>query len=220
MVGEGCNTLAFEMKMNTTSDSYGFKLDNLDKNGLKGDEKGDIFLFNFTIQDRVFVLLFKATRDNESVLSGTLTLWEKTESGLERLQVGTWDPVPSDGTAHWSVSNNIGFKLTDSTSLLDGSVKLWVSKHYLYSLGLRGSTVECISASTREQGDGTPGDGVDMDKVPDGGCLSWSLKSPIPEFPFGLLLLALPVIAFYLYMRRRSGMSPPTHVNEVVRHSI
>ena len=81
-------------------------------------------------------------------------------------------------------------------------MKFVISKQYLYELGTRGNLVTGIYATTRSSGNGSPGSGTEMDRCPATGSVSWTLQGDIPDLPLGALLLALPLLALYAYLRR------------------
>ena len=175
-----------------------------------GMASGDQYELNFTIGSEDFNMLFVASGTN----AGTCKLFYKASGG------SSWSSGDSlsqsgitSGTTYTSVSENIGFRLTSSTQTTVGYVKLIVKKSYLFSLGASGSQVTNIVATTYSGANGQPGGGTTaLDRCPSTGTASWTLSGDIPEFPLGALVLAVPVVVIYLYMRRRSGAGLSTHV--------
>ena len=84
--------------------------------------------------------------------------------------------------------SHTGGHLNDSQSLSSGSAGTWHAR--LYNIT---GTETLLSDDT------------------------FTLQSPVPEFPVGILVLLLPVTATYLYLRRRSDRGPPTHVKRISR---
>lgn len=158
---------------------------------------GDQYEVYFTIGDVSFCILFCASGSSQ----GNATLY-KREDGSWSSQASLTVSTIRSGEHYRTTDYKIGFTLTDATASDYGSVKFVISKQYLYELGARGSLVTGIYATTRESGDGTPGSGTEMDRCPATGSVSWTLQGDIPDLPFGALLLALPLLALYAYLRR------------------
>jgi len=164
-------------------------------------ELGDQYEVYFTIGDVSFCILFRASGSS----AGTATLY-KYESGSWTSKVSLTPSTIQSGTLYNTTDYKIGFTLTDAGRTTFGSVKFVISKQYLYDLGARGNLVTGIYATTRSGGTGTPGSGTQMDRCPATGSVNWTLQGDIPDLPLGALLLALPLIALYAYLRRsRSG---------------
>ena len=196
-VGEDDESIAFLIKLAPLDRSWnGFKV-----RGMKPNDQYEV-QFNFPASSKSFSILFWASGSS----AGKCRLYYKDES---------W--VPSEdffvkgivsGTHYRSLSGNIGFTLRDASPYLYGFVKLVVSKEHLYNLGARGNIVTGIFAIALAGGNGEPGGGVDTpnDRCPAEGYASWELKGDIPDLPMGVLLLALPIIAIYAYLKRsKSG---------------
>jgi hypothetical protein len=164
-------------------------------------EAGDQYEVYFTIGDVSFCILFRASGSS----AGTATLYKQV-NGSWSSQVSLPVSNIQSGTHYNTIDYRIGFTLTDATTKDYGSVKFVISKQYLYGLGARGNLVTGIYATTRSSGDGSPGWGTEMDRCPAEGSVRWTLQGDIPDLPLSALLLALPLIALYAYLRRsRSG---------------
>jgi len=162
---------------------------------------GDQYEVYFTIGTVSFCILFRASGSS----AGTATLY-KYESGSWTLKVSLTPTTIQSGEHYHTTDYKIGFTLTNAGQTSFGSVKFVISKQYLYDLGARGKLVTGINATTRSGGGGSPGSGTQKDRCPAEGSVSWTLQGDIPDLPLGALLLALPLIALYAYLRRsRSG---------------
>jgi len=158
---------------------------------------GDQYEVYFTIGDVSFCILFRASGPR----AGTATLYKQV-NGSWSSQVSLTVSNIESGEHYCTEDYKIGFTLTDATESVYGSVKFVISKQYLYDLGARGNLVTGIYATTRSRGYGLPGSGTEMDRCPATGSVSWTLQGDIPDLPLGALLLALPLIALYAYLRR------------------
>lgn len=179
----------------------------------------DQYEIDFSVGTVNFSLLFKAS----GISAGTLSTFYKSSS-VPLWNVGDTLTVGAISTGGYYTGTNIGFKLVDATSGSDGSVGLLIAKSYLKTLlgssGGTGAKLIDISASTFASGTGQPGSGgaTANDRSPTSGFASYTLASgAIPELPGGILLLALPVLAIYLLIRRmrpaavhgKHGATPP-----------
>lgn len=163
---------------------------------------GDQYEVYFTIGTVSFCILFRASGSS----AGTATLY-KYEDGSWTSKVSLTVSNIQSGTLYNTTGYKIGFNLTDAGQRSFGSVKFVIGKQYLYDLGARGNLVTGINATTRESGDGSPGSGTQKDRCPATGSVSWTLQGDIPDLPLGALLLALPLIALYAYLRRSRSRS-------------
>ncbi|MCS7096332.1 MAG: hypothetical protein RMK50_04660 [Nitrososphaerota archaeon] len=162
---------------------------------------GDQYEVYFSIGGREFCILFRATEGSR----GTCTLFNRTGGSWSSRVSLTVNSIVS-GTLYSTTDYKIGFILTDATRTSYGSIKFIISKQYLYDLGARGNLVAGIYATARSGGTGTPGTGVLMDRCPASSYASWVLQGDIPDLPAGILLLAFPLIAIYVYLKRSKGM--------------
>lgn len=173
---------------------YGF-----DATGMTADDQYEV---EFTMGEYDYSMMFLAT----GAAAGTMKFFYKTtaESTWSSGETHTENTITS-GTAYQSVSLNIGFTLT-SSSTTTGSVKLVVKKNYLATLGATGSTISTIFAANFASGTGQPGSGgaTPNDRCPSTGGASWNLSEVIPDFPHGVLLLIAPVISIYLIIRKKN----------------
>ena len=205
MAGDDTTSIAFALKLNNTFPSL--------KVGGGCMEAGDKYEINFTI-DNNFVIDFVAT---SGASAGKLIFFYKSGGVWVAGDSLTQTSIAS-GTLYSSASGNISFKLTDYSSSDYGYVKFVVSRDYLKAHGGAGSTLTSISgASYKGSSTATnPGEdgGTKKDRSPSGsGTASYILQSgTLPEFPFGMLLLAVPVIAIYLFFRKRSAIRFSTYV--------
>lgn len=171
-----------------------------DATAMTADDQYDI---SFTVGEREFCMLFIATGTD----SGTMKLFYKATgepSWLGATETLTGGTIVS-GTPFQSISLNIGFTLTSSATTV-GSVKLVVKKTCLASLGATSNAVTGIFASTVVSVTGEPGGGATAnDRCPASGGASWILSEAIPDFPFGTLILMLPVISIYIILTRRKN---------------
>jgi len=188
------DSIAFLIKLDRAPSAwYGFRVAEM--------QGGDQYEVYFTIGTVSFCILFRASGSS----AGTATLY-KQEDGSWISRVSLTVSNIQSGTHYYTTDYKIGFTLTDATANDYGSVKFVISKQYLYDLGARGNLVTGIYATTRLSGDGSPGSGTEMDRCPAEGSVRWTLQGDIPDLPLGALLLALPLIALYAYLRRsRSG---------------
>jgi len=159
--------------------------------------KSDQYEVYFTIGDVSFCILFRASGSS----AGTATLYKQV-NGSWSSQVSLTVSNIESGEHYCREDYKIGFTLTNATGSVYGSVKFVISKQYLYDLGARGNLVTGIYATTRSSGDGSPGSGTEMDRCPATGSVRWTLQGDIPDLPLGALLLALPLLALYAYLRR------------------
>ncbi len=208
--GEDEDSLAFGMKLETINAGYGFRVTQMGS--------GDKYEIYFTIGAEEFTFYFVSSGPS----AGTIKIFHRDAGSSDPWSAGEsfTESSISSGTRFESTSGNIAAKLTSSTGSTNGIVKLEAKKGYLASLGATGSIVTDISAYTY-YGSSTDNPGADGgikgDRCPQGtGTASFSLSGPIPEFPLGILLLAIPVIAIYLYMRRRSSIDIPTRFKGLV----
>ncbi|MEM3162288.1 MAG: hypothetical protein QW056_04820 [Candidatus Bathyarchaeia archaeon] len=163
---------------------------------------GDQYEIYFSIDGKDFCILFRASGASQ----GTCTLFNKTGSSWTSRASLTATNIAS-GRAYNTADYKIGFILTNAGATTPGSVKFIISKQYLYDLGARGNLVTGIYATTRSSGTGIPGTGTQMDRCPASGYASWTLQGDIPDLPAGILLLALPLIAIYAYLKRSGSVT-------------
>ncbi len=184
-IGEDGDSIAFLLVMVPLSGGNGFRI--------TGMVVGDQYQVSFTIASTDFTLVFRASGSK----AGTLTLFYGGSTG----EIFSVSNVKS-GTAYRSVSGDIGLTLTSGTS-----IKLVVSKGYLYSLGGTETVITGIFGATFEAGDGTPGSGgaTPKDRCPASGEVSFSLLQGIDDFPHGTLVLAIPVMGLYVLFRRKKS---------------
>ncbi|MEM2815893.1 MAG: hypothetical protein QXY34_01765 [Candidatus Bathyarchaeia archaeon] len=191
-VGEDSDSIAFLIKLAPATRRY-FTVNSM--------IYGDQYEVQFTIGEKSFSLLFRATGRRRGVCS--LYYKNASETSWSSSEYFTRTNIAS-GTTYTSSSGNIGFTLRDASSTTYGSVKLIVKKDLLYNLGARGSMVTGIFAITLAGGNGQPGGGVATpnDRCPASGYASWTLQGDIPDLPAGVLVLTIPLIAIYAYFRR------------------
>jgi len=183
------DSIAFLIKLDKFRTGYGFSV--------AGMQPGDQYEVYFTIGNPSFCILFRALGKR----SGTATLYKKEgDDWIPKVSLTVL--IIESGIHYHTEDYKIGFTLRDATPALFGSVKFVISKQYLYELGARGGLVTGIYATTRESGDGSPGSGIEIDRCPAEGSVNWTLQGDIPDLPLGALLLALPLIALYAYLRR------------------
>jgi len=168
-----------------------------------GMTANDQYEIDFTVGEEDYAMLFQAT----GAAAGTMKLFYRATGG------GAWsngethtEGTITSGTAYQSVSTNLGFTLTSSSSTV-GSVKLVVDKTYLASLGATSNAVTGIFAANFAGGTGEAGSGgaTPNDLSPSSGGASWTLTAAIPDFPLGTLILVTPVMSIYLALRKRNG---------------
>ncbi len=189
-IGEDAESIAFLLVMAPISGQNGLKVFTM--------EAGDQYQISFTISLTDFALVFRASDRR----AGSLKLFYKDiaseiwETDGDTMSVSKMD----SGEAYISVQGNIGFTLTDGTS-----VKLVISKYYLVEKGASEISVTRISGATFALGDGTPGSGGadPNDRCPASGEVSFSLLQGIDDFPHGTLVLAIPVMGLYVLFRRK-----------------
>jgi len=162
---------------------------------------GDQYEVYFTIGNVSFCILFRASGSSQGKAQGNATLYKQV-NGSWSSQVSLFVLDIQSGTLYNTTDYKIGFTLTNATADDYGSVKFVISKQYLYDLGARGNLVTGIYATTRSSGTGLPGSGTEMDRCPATDSVSWKLEGDIPDLPLGALLLALPLLALYAYLRR------------------
>jgi hypothetical protein len=158
---------------------------------------GDQYEVYFTIGEVSFCILFHASGGS----AGTCTLYNLTGSSWTSCTSLSVSNIVS-GTLYSSTNYEIGFILTDATDSVFGYVKFVISKQFLYNCGARSNVVTGIYATALLSGSGTPGSGTSKDRCPGSGSVSWTLQGDIPDLPMGVLLLVLPLIAIYAYLRR------------------
>lgn len=167
---------------------------------------GDKYEINFTIGAEDFSMMFVAT----GASAGNLKLCYKANGAP------TWSDGDSDsfssmssGTRYASASGNIAVKLTSSTPSTYGWVKLEANRNYMNTLGATGYSVTSIDgiayqgSSTVTLRPGAQG-GTKKDRCPSGSNYASYTMVVIPEFPLGVFILAMPLMAIYLYIRERS----------------
>ncbi len=191
-IGEDGDSIAFLLVMAPVSGGNGFRI--------PGMAVGDQYQVSFTIASTDFALVFRASGSK----TGTLTLFYK-DTASSSWSTGELFSLPSmkSGTAYQSVQGDIGLTLTSGAS-----VKLVVSKDYLYSLGATETVITGIFGATFELGDGSPGSGAATpnDRCPSSGGTTFSLQQGIDDFPHGTLVLAIPVMGLYvLFTRKKRG---------------
>ena len=175
----------------------------------------DQYEVDFTIGEEDFAALFIATGTD----AGTLKVFYKATGGptWSNGETHTQSGITS-GTAYQSVSTNLGFTLT-SSSTTDGSVKLVVKKDYLATLGATSNTITGIFAANVAGGNGDPGGGATPnDRCPSTGGASWTLSEAIPDFPFGTLILVLPVMSVYLILKRQQNSERKSDLHILPEH--
>jgi hypothetical protein len=185
--GEDTDSIAFLVKLDMGTARF-------QVSGMSARDQYEVY---FTIGTVSFCILFHAT----GASAGTCTLFKLVDSSWSS-QVSLTPTTITSGTLYSTTDWKIGFILTDATDTAYGSVKFVISKSYLVSLGASGSVVTGIYATAYSSGDGSPGTGVLRDRCPSTGSVSWTLGGNIPDLPMGILLLALPLIAVYAYLRR------------------
>ena len=180
---------------------YGF-----DATAMTADDQYEI---DFTIGEEDFAMLFQAT----GAAAGTMKLFyratgEGAWSSGDSVTVGT---IVS-GTAYQSVSTDIGFTLTSSTAST-GFVKFVVTKNILATLGATANVATGIFAANFAGGTGEAGSGgaTPNDRSPSTDGAAWTLSEAIPDFPFGTLILVLPVMSIYLILRRQQNNERKSH---------
>ena len=184
-------SIALLIKLAPLLNSYGFTIN--------GMVVGDTYEVYFTIGEYDFYMKFYVTRRAGQNRWGKCELYYRPTGGSWSSGSSISEQKISNGTLYTSVDDNIGFKIVASTTNNWGYVKFIAKKTYLYDLGARGSLVSNIYSRTLSYS-------TQMDRCPASGSVSWNLQGDIPDLPLGALLLALPLIALYAYLRRsRSG---------------
>jgi len=182
-IGEDAESIAFLLVLAPLSAPNGFKVVAM--------TEGDQYQISFTIASTDFSLLFNASGSK----AGSLTLFYKdTASSSWNTGATHSESKMTSGDAYRSVQGDIGFTLTDGTS-----VKLVVAKPYLYSLGGTETTVTGIFGSTFALG----GEANPNDRCPASGEVAFSLLQGIDDFPHGTLVLAIPMMGLYVLFRRK-----------------
>jgi len=181
---------------------------------------GDQYEMNFTVGSKDFAMLFNATGPT----SGYCNLFYK-DTGAGSWSSGTYFSQTSiqTGTEYHDTNTYIGFVLTNSTSSADGSAKFIVSKSYLGSLGASGTSVTNIVSVAYVNGNGRPKPSgtTPNDRCPSTGTASYTLQQGgigVPEFPVGVLVLAIPLMGIYFYLRERSRTNRGNCIGEAPRH--
>jgi len=187
--GEDDDSIAFLIKLDKGHPQFCFRVSRM--------QDGDQYEVYFTIGNPSFCILFRASGPS----AGTATLY-KQEGGSWISQVSLTVSNIQPGVHYHTDDFEIGFTLRDATPNDFGFVKFVISKYLLYKAGARGNLVTGIYATTRSSGTGSPGSGTQMDRCPAEGSVNWTLQGDIPDLPLGALLLALPLIALYAYLRR------------------
>jgi hypothetical protein len=212
--GDNTATVALLMRMVKTSGGNGFTVGGMVAN--------DQYETDFTIGTVDFALLFRAS----GVSGGTLATFYKSSSVMlwntgDTLTMGA---ISTGGTY---TGPNIGFILIDSTASTDGSVDFLIAKSYLKTLvggsGGLGAQLINIVSNTFASGTGQPGSGAATpnDKSPSTGSATYTLTSGgIPEFPFGLLILASASVMIYLLARKRRTNAPSVHPSTTSRTTV
>jgi len=173
---------------------------------------GDKYETYFTIGSQEFAMFFVAT----SASAGILSLYYKVDASWTLAETHTQGSVTS-GTRFESSNGNIAAKLTNSDPSSFGVVKLEAKKSRLTELGATGSSVTNIAGYTYSGSSTTPtgpsaDGGTKKDRCPAGtGYASYTMGA-VPEFPLGAFILAIPVIAIYAYLRKRSHVGVRIHV--------
>ncbi len=182
-IGEDGDSIAFLLVMAPPSGGDGFRI--------PGMVAGDQYQISFTLALTDFTLVFRASGSK----AGTLTLFYGGSTG-EIFSVSNL----KSGTAYQSVQGDIGLTLTSGAS-----VKLVVSKGYLYSLGATETVITGIYGATFELGDGSPGSSgaTPNDRCPSSGGVSFSLLQGIDDFPHGTLVLVIPLMGLYVVFCRK-----------------
>ena len=184
---------------------------------------GDQYEMDFTVGSINFSMVFLASGAN----SGNLTIYYK-QSAFTNWDQGKSFTVSSimSGAQFMDSSSSIGFIPISSSSITngsDGAIVFVASKNYLGTLGATGSTVSGVTGIDFTSGTGCPQDraasggicpvgtaSAYSDRTPGTGSASWTLANgAVPEFPFGVLLLALPLFFLYYVVRRRRMASLP-----------
>ena len=181
-----------------------------------GMTANDQYEIDFTLGDEDFAMLFQAT----GAAAGIMKLFYRATGG------GAWSNGDThtvgtivSGTAYQSVSTDIGFTLTDSTAST-GYVKFVVTKNYLATLGATSNAVTGIFAANFAGGTGEAGSGgaTPNDRSPSSGGASWTLTAAIPDFPFGTLILVLPVMSIYLILKRQQNSERKSRLHILPEH--
>ncbi|HEV2137612.1 MAG TPA: hypothetical protein VGR53_02090 [Nitrososphaerales archaeon] len=156
--------------------------------------------------------------------SGTLATYYRSATGApvdwnagETLTLSTID----GGVSYFPGSNNIGVSFVDSAanSSSYGYVTFIIGKSYLKTIGGEGSVISAVDALTYASGTGCPGDGTkvggfcpvlsvlgtpnDQDPATLPSSINWTLANgAIPEFPLGIILVAVASSLIYLMARK------------------
>ncbi|HEV2139154.1 MAG TPA: hypothetical protein VGR53_09960, partial [Nitrososphaerales archaeon] len=139
---------------------------------------------------------------------------------------------------------NIGVTLTSSTASLDGTIDLSVAKAYLRASPFSATATVCdgthqicdLVASTYNSGTGCPADTsksggfclntaskyFGVNEVPSNGVtgdVAWTpANGSIPEFPFGVFMLAILVSLTYIFVKRVRTKKVPAGLTTVGSH--
>jgi hypothetical protein len=179
---------------------------------------GDSFEFDLTMGSWTFVFVLYATGASAATL---YTYWKS--SGAASWSAGDSVSCSScDGTGGTVYSTaNVGFRLDNAGNgnSHSGDIIFYVAKAYLITSGGTGSSVSTVFAQDYAGGttcpaaltqsgfcptSGTPGGGVTAEaRSPTSGTLSYTLANPLPELPFGLIFLAVPVAFAYTMIRKK-----------------
>ncbi len=189
-IGEDGDSIAFLLVMVPLSGGNGFRI--------TGMVVGDQYQVSFTIASKDFTLIFRASGSK----AGSLTLFYKDTVSPDWITGSTMSVTKIGSGVAYTVQGDIGLTLTSGTS-----IKLVVSKGYLYSLGGTETVITGIFGATFEAGDGTPGS---SDATPNDRCTatvdaSFSLLQDIDDFPPWPLVLAIPVMGLYVLFRRKKS---------------
>jgi len=177
--------------------------------GMRAGDKNETY---FTIGTKEFAMFFVATGPS----AGVLRLYHKEGASWTLAETHTEGSIGS-GTRFESSSGNMAAKLTNSNPSSYGVVKLEVKKSRLTALGATGSSVTNIAgytysgSSTTPTGPGQDG-GTKRDRCPSGSSFASYTMSTVPEFPLGVLILAIPVTVIYVHLRKRSRVEARIHV--------
>ena len=158
---------------------------------------GDQYQVSFTIASKDFALVFLASASKD----GSITLFYKDTAS------STWSTGDTHSETNMrsnnpyrSLSGFVGFTIDSGVF-----VKLVVAKANLYELGGTETAITGIFGATFEAGDGTPGNGgaTPNDRCPSSGEVAFSLLQGIDDFPHGTLVLAIPLMGFYVVFSRK-----------------
>ncbi|MBO3802449.1 MAG: hypothetical protein JTT11_01010 [Candidatus Brockarchaeota archaeon] len=193
--GSDADSLAFAIKLDYAL--IGFRVSRM--------ALGEKYEVNFTIGSMDFSMMFVATASSR----GKFALCYKPGGSWTAAE--TIDKSASDiasGTRYESGTGNTAFKLTDSTSSNYGYVKLEVKRSYLTSLGATGYAVTNIVGRTYCGSSTTtllpgPQGGTKIDRCPSGSSTASYTMVMVPEFPLGILILTIPLVAIHFYLGKR-----------------